>query len=151
MQVIFLKDVKGKGQKGQVKNVADGYARNFLIPQGSAVPATPAALARLEAERSKGETESKEAEQRIARIIQNLKDKKIEFLLKTDEKGSVFGSVTGEMIEKALREHGFVTKDRVNAPLAHPIKEFGEHQVELHFHKGLTAKIGVVVKPQPRP
>ena len=151
MQVIFLQTVRGKGEKNQVKNVADGYARNFLLPRGLAIAATPAALAALRNESAKSATEDKEAEARTAEIVRELRDKKIEFLLKSDDKGSVFGSVTAEMIKKALREHGFVTKDRVEISLPHPLKTFGEHKIELRLHKGAAAEVVVVLRPQPRP
>lgn len=151
MQVIFLQTVKGKGQKNQVKNVADGYARNFLIPQRLAVPATPAALKNLQAVQTQSETEEKAETQRVARMVQDLKTKKLEFALKSDAKGSVFGSVSADMIKKALQEQGLGTKDQVEVLLEHHIKTFGEHAVSLRFHKGVMGTVTVSVKPQPQP
>lgn len=151
MQVIFLQTVKGKGQKDQVKNVADGYARNFLIPQGFAVPATPATLKNLQAARIQTDMEDKAETGRVARMVQDLKSKKLEFTLKSDAKGSVFGSISGDMIKKALQEQGLGAKDQVEVLLEHHIKEFGEHTVKLRFHKGVTGSVTVNVKPQPQP
>ena len=148
MQVIFLQTVKGKGQKNQVKNVSDGYARNFLIPQKLAVPATPAALANIRASEAQAETEDKAEAERIARMVRDLKNKKLDFALKSDAKGSVFGSVSGEMIKKALHEQGLGLQDQVEVLLEHHIKAFGEHAVQLRFHKGVTGTVMVSVKPQ---
>lgn len=151
MQVIFLQTVKGKGEKNQVKNIADGYARNFLIPQGLAVPATPATLKGLEAAKARADEEDKEEMERVHRLVSELKNKKLEFQLKTDGKGSVFGSVNADMIKKSLQEQGLSGNDRVEVELKHPIKEFGEHRVELRFHKGVTAKVAVSVQPLSQP
>jgi len=77
-----------------------------------------------------------------------LKERSIEFAVKTDDAGSVYGSITNEMIQKAIREHGFVTKDRVDAVLEHPIKEIGEHLVPLRFSKGAAGTVKVIVRKQ---
>ena len=151
MQVIFLQTVKGRGQKNQVKNVSDGYARNFLIPQKLAVPATPATLKNIEAAQVQAVTEDKAGMERVARMIRGLKDKKLEFTLKSDAKGSVFGSVSAEMIKKALQAQGLGAKDQVEVLLEHHLKEFGEHAVKLRFHKGVMGEVTVSVKPQPQP
>lgn len=151
MQVIFLQTVKGKGQKNQVKNVSDGYARNFLIPRKLAIPATPAALKNVEAVKVQSETEDKAEMERVTRMVRDLENKKLEFELKSDDKGSVFGSVSADMIKKALLEQGLGAKDHVEVLLEHHIKEFGEHAVRLRFHKGVMGKVTVNVKPQPQP
>lgn len=148
MQVIFLQTVKGRGQKNQVKDVSDGYARNFLIPQKLAVPATPAALKNVQAAQTQAVMEDKAEMERVAKIIQGLKAKKLEFSLKSDAKGSVFGSVSADMIKKALHEQGLGAKDQVEVLLEHHLKEFGEHTVQLRFHKGVMGIVTVSVKPQ---
>lgn len=151
MQVIFLQTVKGKGQKNQVKNVSDGYARNFLIPQKLAVPATPAALKSVTAAQTQAIAEDKAEMERVENMVRKLGSEKLEFSLKSDDKGSVFGSVSSDMIKKALQERGLGTKDQVEVLLEHHLKEFGEHTVQLRFHKGVTGKVVVNVKPQPQP
>lgn len=148
MQVIFLQTVKGRGQKGQVKNVSDGYARNFLIPQGLAVPATPATLKNVETSRAQADAEDKAETERVARLVKDMKSKKLQFTLKSDAKGSVFGSVSADMIKKALQEQGLGPKDQAEVLLEHHIKEFGEHTVRLRFHKGVMGEVTVSVKPR---
>lgn len=148
MQVIFLQTVKGRGEKNQVKNVSDGYARNFLIPQGLAVPATPAALKNVEAVKSQAEAEDQAETERVAKLVQEMKNKKLAFTLKSDAKGSVFGSVSADMIKKSLQEQGLGAKDQADVLLEHHIKEFGEHTVQLRFHKGVMGSVTLSVKPQ---
>jgi len=148
MLVIFLQTVKGRGQKNQVKDVADGYARNFLIPQGLAVPATPMALKNIEAMQSRASAEDREESERISRLVRSLNEKRLMFDLKSDAKGSVFGSVSADMIRKAVLEQGLDGKDKAEIILAHPLREFGEHKVEVRFAKGVTAKLTVIVQPR---
>ena len=148
MKVIFLKDVQGTGRKGDMKEVSDGHARNFLIPRGYAVLATADRIKQFETAKRKAEGEEKGATERIESVIRMLKERSIEFAVKTDDAGSVYGSITNEMIQKAIREHGFVTKDRVDAVLEHPIKEIGEHLVPLRFSKGAAGTVKVIVRKQ---
>lgn len=147
MQVIFIKTVKGKGEKDQVKEIADGYARNFLIPQGLAVPATPERIRELESKKRRLAEAEGEAMKRLEGILAKLKEERLTFTLKTDGKGSVFGSVTKEMIEKAIREYGLREEDRVEVLLDRPIKSTGDHEVAVHCGKGIERKIAVSVLP----
>src|SRR6185369_12682895 len=125
MQVIFLQTVKGKGQKGQVKEVSDGYARNFLIPQGIAAPATPTGLKNAQEAHIQAAKEEKAEIERLMQAAARLNAQQLEFSLKSDAKGSVFGSVSADMIKKALQEGGLDLKGKGEAMLPHPIKEFG--------------------------
>ena len=76
-----------------------------------------------------------------------MKDISLEFILKTDEAGSVFGSVTKEMILKSLRENHIVSTERVDITLNHPLKVFGEHKIAVELKKGFTAELKVILKP----
>lgn len=149
MKVIFLQTVKGQGQKDDIKEISDGYARNFLIPRKLAVAATAQLVAALNAKKRTSLEAEAETVKRLSEIARRLSASTIQFYLKSDEKGSVFGSVTAEQIKKALREHELLTADRVEIDLAHPIKEFGEHKIDVRLHKGITAKLTVSVRPQP--
>jgi large subunit ribosomal protein L9 len=148
MKVIFLKHVAGKGEKDEVKEISDGYARNFLLPQGLAVIATPDKLRAIENRKKHNAEEDAAVRTRIESRIRELKGKTIEFIVKTDEKGTVFGSITKEKIEQALRAHGFTGSDRIEVALSHPIKQTGDQEVAVKFHKDLEAKITVRVAPQ---
>ncbi len=148
MKVIFLKDVRGRGKKHEVKDIADGFAKNYLIPQGLAEAATDERLARHSAIVQHGEKEQAELVRRLHSLVDILKNRKLEFDVKTDAKGSVFGSVTKEMILKALRDQGFLGAERVDLHLDHPLKELGDHRVEIDLKHDLRASLTVTLRPQ---
>jgi len=148
MKIILLQDVKDAGKKYDIKEVADGYARNFLFPNKLAEPATPSALKKLENLKSKLGKEELELKKRLEEIVRKIGDTTLEFSLKTDGKGGIFGSVTKEMILKALREHGLVTKERVDVTLDHPIKELGDHKVKVDLKKGIAVELKIRIQPQ---
>lgn len=148
MKVIFLQDVRSIGKKFDAKDVSDGYARNFLFPNKLAELATPAALKKLEAadaQQSKNEVELKK---RTEEIIRLMKDRALEFILKSDEVGSVFGSVTKEAILSAMRDAGLITKERVEIELDRPIKEFGERTLKVRFRNGIEGELKIIVRPE---
>lgn len=146
MKVILLGDVRNIGKKHEVREVSDGYARNFLFVNDLAEPATPAALKKLEALAAEREKEDRALHARLTSIAKRLTDTALEFELAADKSGALFGSVNKESILKALRGHGFVTKERVDIDLKYPIKEAGEYKVPVDLKKGVTATLRVVVK-----
>ncbi len=148
MKIILIKDVKGIGRKYDVKDVSDGYARNFLMPKKLARPATPNALEELKKAKEKSEREDAELTKRLGEIARKIGESRLEFRLKTDENGSVFGSITKEMILRAMREHGWLGKERANIVLERPIKEFGEHKIIVGLKKGIEAELKIDVRPQ---
>jgi large subunit ribosomal protein L9 len=145
MKVILLQDIRNIGKRGDTKDVPDGYARNFLFPNKLAEAATPAAVKKLEDRKAAAEHEDANLRKRLETLARHFEGVGLEFKLAVGKDGSVFGSVNKEAILKALREHGFVTTERVEIHLDRPIKEPGEHIVELDFKKGITAKLKVVV------
>jgi large subunit ribosomal protein L9 len=146
MKIILNEDIKGVGKKHEVKEVAGGYARNFLFPNKKAVPATPSALKALETVKLKTEKEEHETTKRLRELAVTMADRHIEFSLKTDKKGSVFGSITKEMVLKAMRDLGWFGSERIEIKMDHPIKELGEHAIEMDLKKGLKAKLKIIVK-----
>jgi large subunit ribosomal protein L9 len=147
MKVILKEDVRGVGHKYDVKEVSDGYARNFLFQRGLAEAATPEAIKKLATIKATKESEEKELKGHLERLARDMSDKSVEFELKVGEDGSVYGSVTKEMILKAIRDH-FSKHDRVDILLEHPIKQIGEHMVPVDLKKGIETKIKVIVRPQ---
>lgn len=145
----MLSDVKGLGKKGETKEAADGYARNFLLPRGLVKQATPQALSTLRQEQAAKNQVDEELLRRLRGIARMLTERNLEFELKTDERGSVFGAVSKDMILKAMREHGWVGKERVEIKLEHPLKSFGEHKVGVDLKKGIEAELTVILRPQP--
>lgn len=149
MRVILLEEVKGVGRKYDVKEVADGYARNFLFPRNLARVATPKVLKDVETLKAKLHEENAEFIKQLEELKRLIESRYLEFTLRTDEKGSVYGSVTKEMILRAMREHEWLGKERVDILLGHPLKGFGEYTVPVDLKKGLKAELKVVVRPQP--
>ena len=148
MKVILLEDVKKVGRKFDVREVSDGYARNLLFPNGLAESATPSALKELEKKRAEIDKEDRELMKRLEEISRMLKDRNLEFPVKTGANGEIFGSVTKEMILKGLRDTGLIRTERVEIKLERPLKELGEHKVEVHLKKGITAELKVVLLAQ---
>ncbi len=145
MKVIFLSDVRNVGKKYEVKDVSDGYARNFLFPNKLAETATPAAIKKLDFLRAEHEKEDKEALKHLQDLADKIARTKLQFELKADKSGVVFGSVNKESILKGLREHKLIGTERVDIDLKYPIKELGEYTVMIDLKKGVTAKLGVIV------
>jgi len=148
MKVILLEDVKKIGRKFEVKNVSDGYAKNFLFPNGLADIATPDALKELEKKKSETDKESRELMKRLEELARTLKERHLEFFVKTGAHGEVFGSVTKEMLLKGLRDTGLIRTERVEIKMERPLKELGEHKVEVHLKKGITAELKVILLEQ---
>lgn len=148
MKIIILEDIKNIGKKFEIKDVPDGYARNFLFPNKLAKLATDGALKELTAIKIRLSKNEIELEKRLTEIAKQINDVSLEFLLKSDESGSIFGSVTKEMILKALRNHEFIRKERAEINLEHPIKTFGEHKITVNLKKGISAELKITVRPQ---
>lgn len=148
MKVIFLQDVKGKGKKGQVKEVAEGYARNFLIPKGYAEPATRGNIKQLE---QKQKNLQKKAEQEKAQAIQ-LKEKieslKLEIPAKSGEGGRLFGSITSKQIADELKNKYKIQVDKRKIQLEEPIRSLGVTQVPMKLHPEVQAVLRVQVTEQ---
>jgi len=107
MKVIFLKDVKGKGKKGEVKNVADGYAQNFLLKQGLAVEATNANVSTLDAKKRKEEKEAEQELENSKKLKEVLEALTVNLKAKSGEGGRLFGSITSKQIAEELQKaHG---------------------------------------------
>ena len=148
MKIIFLQDVRNVGKKYDMKDVPDGYARNFLFPNKLAKPATPAAQKDLEATKARRNKNEEEFQKHIEELTRTMKDRTLEFFLKTDEAGSVFGSVNKETILKAVRDAKLVTKEHLEIELDRPIKEFGEKKIPVRFKNGVSGELKVIVRPQ---
>ena len=125
MKVIFLQDVKGSGKKGEVKTVADGYARNMLLPKGYAVEATAKNMNLLEGQKAsaqhKMDLEIAAAKEAAAKV----KGKKVKISAKAGSNGKLFGSVTAGNVADALNEQFGVKVDKKKIALSTDIKNFG--------------------------
>jgi len=145
MKIIFLKDIKGVGRKGEIKEINDGYARNFFIAKGLGAQATSGIINKVTKEQSeKGEAHIRKI-QSLKKIADTMKNVKLHFSLKAGEKGELFGSVTTKDIEKDIIKYG---AEEAKVVLDHPIKSLGEHKVIIDLGEGITTEILVEVKKQ---
>ncbi len=144
MQVILLKDVEKLGKKGEIKKVADGYARNFLIPKNLAVLATKNEIAKLEEQKK---IEAQQAEEELVRfqeVASQIDGLELEIPVKIAEEGKLFGAVTAVQIAEGLATKGFaINKEQIK--LEQPIKETGEYEAIVEFPHNLEVKIKVIV------
>ena len=144
MRVILLRDVENLGKKYDIKKVKDGYARNFLIPQGLAKPATETALIWLETQK---EIEAKKAEEELKKIQEKataIDGQELIIPVKIGEEGQLFESITSQKISEKLKELGFEIK-KTQIDLPKPIKELGEFPIKIKFEHNLEAEIKVIV------
>jgi large subunit ribosomal protein L9 len=145
VQVILQEDVKDLGKKGDVVRVADGYARNFLLPRGLAVELTEGRLKERElAERQKERRKEKE-EREAQELAARLKEITLRMPVRVGEQGRLFGSVTAKDVTEALRRlHGLVV-DRRKLDLDEPIRHLGRYEVTVHLHPKVTARLRIDV------
>jgi len=145
MKVIFIKDVKGSGKKGELKNVADGYARNMLIPKGFAVEATPENMNRLEGQKASQQHKIEVEKQNALDIQSKINSKKVIVKAKAGNNQKLFGSVTAGHISDALAEQFGVKVDKKKISLKTDIKNFGTFDVSVKLYTGISADITVEV------
>ncbi len=145
MKVIFIKDVKGSGKKGELKNVADGYARNMLIPKGLAVEATPENLNKLEGQKASQQHKIEVEKQNALDIKSKIDGKKVIIKAKAGNNQKLFGSVTAGHIADALSGQFSVKVDKKKISLKTDIKNFGNFDVCVKLYSGITADISVEV------
>ena len=145
MKVILKQDVRGKGKKGQMIEVAEGYARNFLMPKGLAVPATADAVntMRLQ-EKAKARAEA-EAKAAAAETAEKLKNCQVKIPAKGGDGGRLFGAVTTKEIAAALKEQYGMEVDSKKLVLDEPIKSFGAYQVKAKLGYEINGTVYVMV------
>jgi large subunit ribosomal protein L9 len=147
MKVILQKDIQNLGDAGDVKNVADGYARNFLLPKKLVIPFNESSKKAMDHQKHlikvKKDKRRKESE-KIAEAFSNIE---VKIIAKVGEEGKLFGSVTATDIAKKLKEAGYdIDKRRIH--LDDHIKTLGEHKVTIKLEEGLSSTIKVVVEKE---
>ena len=146
MKVILLKDVKGTGKKGEVKEVSDGYARNFLIKKGVALEASQANMKELdEKEKSKERKALIEYEEAVL-LGKQMEEINIQIEVKAGEGGRLFGSITSKEIAEQLKKQKNLDIDKRKILMDEPIRTLGSTFVEIKLHQKVTTKIRVDVK-----
>ncbi|MCX6765869.1 MAG: 50S ribosomal protein L9 [Candidatus Moranbacteria bacterium] len=144
MKVIFLQDVGKTGKKGDIREVADGYARNFLLPGKLAEVATPTTIQKARELTEKRIEREKEDLKKSQDVARQLKEKEITIVVK-EKKGKLFGSVGTKEIATELKKQGLELEEK-NILLDKPVKEIGEREVAVELGHGVKIKIKLVVK-----
>ncbi len=145
MKVILQQDVKGSGKKGDMINVSDGYARNFLFPRKLAIEASTQALndyKNREAAKQHRLDEEKANAENAAKVLEG---KSVHITAKAGSNGRLFGSVTSKEIAEQLKKDFSIAVDKRKITLAEDIKAFGSYQADVKLYNGISAKIFVVV------
>lgn len=145
MKVIFLQDVKGKGKKGEVKNVADGYAQNFLIKNGLAEAANNSNISALKGQQKAEDKKAQEQLDEAKKLKAFLEDEKtvINITAKSGEDGRLFGSVTSKQIADQLNKQYKVKLDKRKIDLKEPIRSLGFTKLSVRLHLEVTATLTV--------
>ncbi|MFC4713721.1 50S ribosomal protein L9 [Planococcus dechangensis] len=145
MKVIFLKDVKNVGKKGDIKNVADGYANNFLLKNNLAVEADQAAMSKLAGQQKKQEQEVEQELNEAKELKEKLEALTVELTAKSGEGGRLFGSITTKQVAKELeKKHGYKI-DKRKMELDDAIRALGYTNVPVKLHHEVTATLRVHV------
>ncbi|WP_042220894.1 50S ribosomal protein L9 [Oceanobacillus manasiensis] len=145
MKVILLQDVKGKGKKGDVKDVSDGYARNYLLKNNLAEEATNANMKALEAQKKKNEQLEQQEKEEAMDLKDTLAELTVELKAKSGDSGRLFGSITSKQIAETLhKEHGYKI-DKRKIELDEPIRALGYTTVPVKLHPEVSGSIKVHV------
>lgn len=147
MKVLLIKDVYNLGRAGDVKKVADGYARNFLIPQKMAVTATQGSLKQIEKIQSAAAKQRELLNEEMAGLAEQISNLELLFKAKVGETGKLYGSITQQMIIDAINEQLKVNIDRHQIE-SQPLREVGEHQVKVRLTFDLIPEVKVIVESE---
>lgn len=145
MKVILLTEVKALGKKGQVCEVADGYARNFLLPRGLAVEATSGNMQDM-AHKKAAEEKRKDNEKQTALVLaERLNKLNVEVTTRIGEGGRLFGSVTNKEIAETLKKRYSIDLDKRKIEVKEPIKTLGNYVIQVRLYPDITAKVQIQV------
>lgn len=148
MRVIFVQDVPNVASAGDLKEVADGYARNFLFPKKLAIIATPAELQKLESRRQANARRQASVEQEAEALAQVLTDLTVALKVRAGTRDRIYGSVTSADIAKEIERLIGHEIDKRNIELEEPIRELGSYQVSIRLTKNVTANVSVLIEPE---
>ena len=148
MKVILLQDVKSLGKKGEIVNVNDGYARNFILPKKLGVEATGKNLNDLKLQKNNEKKVAQENLDAAKKLAAELAAGKVELAIKVGEGGRAFGSVSSKEIAAAVKEQMNLEVDKKKIQLKEAIKSLGTHIVSVKLHPEVTAELKVVVKEE---
>ncbi len=147
MRVILKAEVRGLGRAGEIKDVADGYARNYLLPKGLAIEATGGELKLLAQERQSEKTKKDRAHRDAEELAARLGEVTLVFKLKAGEQGKTFGSVTAKEVADALKKEAKAEIDKTKIVLHEPLRSLGVHTVEVRLLSDVRANVTIAIEP----
>ncbi len=148
MRVVLRQEVRGLGRPGDVKDVADGYGRNFLIPRGLAVEANAGELRRVAQERASAKAKQDRAHLEAEALARTLEATTLVFRLKAGKDGKTFGSVTNRDVADALKRDAAIELDRAKIHVEEPLRALGVHRVEVRLLADVRAQVTVAIEPE---
>lgn len=148
MQVVLKSDVKGLGKAHEVKTVSEGYARNFLIPRGLAIPATKDTLDMVGRERQQAASVAAHQQARSEAMAAKLKEHPLRFVVKAGETGRMYGSITAKDVAEAIGKLFGTDFDKRMVDLEHPIRQIGAHDVAIKLPANITGQVRVIVETE---
>lgn len=148
MKIVLLKDVKNLGKAWDIKDVSNGYARNFLFPNNLAQVATPDLIKKAEEQRVLVVKKAEENLEKIEQLASALDGFSIKMKAKANDEGKLFGSITRKMIIEALINEKIIIEDKSAIAIAETIKDVGEHKITINLPHGLEAEIIVLVEKE---
>lgn len=148
VKVILQQDVPNLGQAGEVKQVAPGYFRNFLLPRGLAIEASRGQMRAQEAHATSRKAQQARSVERMSAVARQLQDVTIRIPVKLGEQGRIYGSVTKADISQALAQQADVSIDRHKIELGEPLRALGVHSVPIKLEHGADANVRVELVPE---
>lgn len=145
MKVILTQDVQGSGKKGELVNVSDGYARNFLLKRGLAIEANAQAMGELKSKQAAAEHRAAVEKQAAVDLAAALEGKTVKLTAKAGANGKLFGSVTSKEIAEGLGKQYGANVDKRKIVMENDIKAFGSFTAQIKLHPGITASVYVLV------
>ena len=145
MKVVFLEDVEGVAQGGEVKDVKNGFARNYLLPKNLAAPATHNNLQRIEKLRRQANVDRVEKLEDMKSVAEGINDTEIVMEMRAGANDRLYGSVTGTMIADSVTDKTGISVERRWVQLDNPIRETGEFDVSIRLHSDVSANVRVIV------
>lgn len=148
MKVILKQDVANIGDQNEVCDVAPGYARNYLFPRGMAVPATKGAIKKAEHLREQQKISRAKAHEKSELIAEKIQEESLTFRVKAGETGQLYGSITSQDIADEIEKVIADTFDKRQIVLEQPLRELGEHKIELKLDAGVSSEVQVLIEAE---
>jgi large subunit ribosomal protein L9 len=145
VKIVLLEDVKGTGKAGEAKEVADGFARNYLIPRKLAVAATAGAVERIEREKATAVRRQEREVEAARELARRLEAAQVTIVLRVGKEGKLFGTVTNADVASALKQQHGIVVDRRKIEFEEPVRALGPAAAQVKVHQQVTARIPLMV------